>query len=104
LAFSLIRPRREHAAGEAREDIPAPALLKGDSVKGISQTTGEASRSNGPLSTMANSALDDIMPSEQDHRAPAASTDVDMDALVDNMASSLQFLPKGVRKKLPAKS
>ena len=53
---------------------------------------------------MANSALDDIRPSEEDYRAPAASTDVDMDALVDNMASSLQFLPKGVRKKLPAKS
>ena len=32
--------------------------------------------------------------------APASDTiDVDMDALVGNMESSLQFLPKGLRKK-----
>jgi len=32
------------------------------------------------------------------------SVDVDMDALIGNMESSLQFVPKGVRKKQAGKS
>lgn len=84
MALSLIRPPRVYPP---RDDTAVPHQ-------------GPARCGKGP--NEAELKLD--KQASQETAVPTTPMDVDMDGLVENMESSLQFVPKGVRKRQNAKT
>ncbi|KAK8845326.1 hypothetical protein IAR55_006039 [Kwoniella newhampshirensis] len=87
LAISLIRPRKEFSSQAAQ----APKLMEEARTSDQSATVGQVIP-----------ALDE-MDTNNPPIAIAKAPDVDMDDLVTQMASSLTFVPRGVRKAAKAK-